>query len=75
MKKLLNPKVQKEKMIEIKECSSEEENQYRIIEGTISKSLESIEENIISILDIPIKKFIDKGKRVQSTVIEEIRKT
>ena len=74
MKNLLNPKLQKEKMIEIKECSSEEENQYIRIEGMISKSLESIEENIISILDIPINKFIDKVKKVVFVVSEEIRK-
>ena len=74
MKKLLNPKLQKEKMIEIKECSSEEENQYRRIEGTTSRSLEIIEENIRSILDIPIKKFTDKVKKAVFVVSEEIRK-
>ena len=37
----------------------------------ILKDLESIEENIKSIPDISVKKFIDKGKRVMSTINEE----
>ena len=62
MKKMLNPKLQREKMIEIKESSFEEETQSRNIEGMILKALESIEEKIKSIPDISIKKFIDNGK-------------
>ena len=40
----------------------------------ISKALEGIKENIISILDIPVNNFIDKGKKVMSPVSEEISK-
>ena len=62
MKKLLNPKLQEEKMIEIEESSNKENTQSKRIEGMISQALESIEENIRSILDVPVKKFADKGK-------------
>ena len=40
----------------------------------VSKLIEGIEENMRSILDSPVKKFIDKGKQVVSTVSEEISK-
>ena len=36
----------------------------------IYKALESIDENIRSILDIPMKKFVDKGKEVMSILRE-----
>ena len=61
-------------MIEIEESSSEENTQSRRIEGMISKALESIEENIRSILDVPVKKFIDKGKEVMSVLSEGTRR-
>ena len=74
MKKVLNPKLQKEMLIEIEESSSEAETQSKQIEGMISKALEIIEENIKSILDISVKKVIDKGKGVMSTFSEETNK-
>ena len=70
MKKLLNPNLQEEKMIEIEVSSSEEDTQSRRIEDMIYKALESIEENIRSILDVPVNKFIDKGKEVTSILSE-----
>ena len=66
MKKLLNPRFQKESTIEIEESSSEGDVQSKKIEGMISHALESIEENIKSIPDLPVRNFVDKGKEVIS---------
>ena len=64
MNKLINPKIQEEKMIDIEESSNEEDTRSKKIEGTISQALESIEENIRSIPDVPVKKLVDKGKEI-----------
>ena len=58
MKKILNPKWQKEKLIEIDEFTSEQESKSKKFEGMISKALENVEEIIKSIPDIAM----DKGK-------------
>ena len=58
MNKILNPKWQKEKFIEIVEFTSEEESHSKKFEGMISKDLENIEEIIKYIPYI----IVDKGK-------------
>ena len=70
MKKLLNPKLQEKRMIEIEEYSNEEYTQPKKIEIMIYKYIESIGENIRSIIDVLVKKFIDKGKEVMSVLSE-----
>ena len=70
MKILLNPRLQEENIIDIEESSNEEDTQYTMIEGMIYQALESIEENIRSIPDVPMKKFVDKGKEAISELSE-----
>ena len=66
MKRLLNLGLQEENMICIEESSSKEDTQSKIIEGMISQALESIEGNIKLIPDLPVGKFVEKGKKVIS---------
>ena len=40
------------------------------IKGMISQALENIEGNIKWILDLPVRKFVDKGKKVISKLSE-----
>ena len=70
MKKILNPKFKKESKIEIEESSSKEDVQSKKIDGMISQALENIEGNIKLIPDLPMRKFVDKGKKAISKFSE-----
>ena len=57
------PRFKKESMIEIEDSSNEKDVQSKKIKGMISQSLENIEENVKSIPDLPVRKFVERVKR------------
>ena len=74
MKRLLNPRFREENMIGIEESSNEEDTHYKRIRGMISQDIKSIKENIRSIPDVPVKKFVDKSKELISESSEGRRR-
>ena len=70
MKRLLHPSLKNKIMIDVGESSSEENTKYKKIEGMLSESLEYIEEIFKRILDVIIKKQINKEENVSRSLDE-----